>query len=94
MRPLAILTGFVLGTAASITLSLAVVGLIFTILAPEYEQVRAEIRPFLTTAGLFLCLTVAAALSFVSMLRELPWRWLAQGAMWALVAGTVFYFLP
>ncbi|MBT8135859.1 MAG: hypothetical protein KJO54_02470 [Gammaproteobacteria bacterium] len=94
MRPLAILTGFVLGTSASITLSLAVVGLIFTVLAPEYEQVRAEIRPFLATAGLFLCLTVAAALSFVSMLRELRWRWLAQAAMWAIIAATVFYFLP
>ncbi|MDH3647522.1 MAG: hypothetical protein OER80_12195 [Gammaproteobacteria bacterium] len=94
MRPLAILTGFVLGSAVSITFSMAVVGLLLMILVSDYPQVRGEIRPLLTAAGLFLCLTIAAGLSFIGLLREQPWWWLAQLVMWVILGGTVLYFLP
>jgi len=94
MHPMTILTGFVLGTAVSITFSMAVVGLLFMLLASEYPQVRAEIRPLLAAAGLFLCLTVAAGVSFIALIRAQPWRWAAQFAMWVILAGTVLYFLP
>ena len=94
MRPMTVLTGFVLGTAVSITFGLAVVGLLFLILASDYPQVRAEISPLLQASGVFLCLTVAAGVSFIGLLRGRRWRWAAQIAMWAVVAGAVLYFLP
>lgn len=94
MHPLAVLTGFVLGTAVSITFSMAVVGLLFWLLAPKYPQLQPEIRPLLVASGLFLSLTAASGLSFISLLRRAWWRWPAQAAMWALVALVVFYFLP
>lgn len=94
MRPLAIVTGFVLGTAASITFSMAVVGLIFLVLAPKYPQLQPEIQPLLIASALFLVLTAASGLSFIGVLRGRRWRWWAQGAMWALLAATVVYFLP
>lgn len=94
MRPLAILTGFVLGTAGSITFSMAVVGLLFLILAPRYPQLQAEVKPLLLASGLFLCLTITSGFSFIGVLRERPWRWWAQAAMWTLLAAVVVYFLP
>jgi len=94
MRPLAILTGFVLGTAVSITFSMAVVGFLLMVMVSDYPRVGGEIRPLMVAAGLFLCLTAAAALSFIGLLRERPWWWAAQLAMWAILAGTVVYFLP
>ena len=94
MRPLTILTGFVLGTAASITFSMAVVGLLFLVLAPKYPHLQAEVRPLLLASGLFLCLTITSGFSFMGALRERPWRWLAQASMWALVAAVVVYFVP
>lgn len=94
MRPLAILTGFVLGTVASITFSTLVVGLMYLILGPKYPQVQAESGPLLLTAMLFLGLTATAAVSFIGMLKQTAWRWVAQAAMWAALVGAVFYFLP
>ena len=94
MRPLAIVTGFVLGTAASITFSMAVVGLLLAVLAPDYPQVRPEIKPLLTSSALFLALTAASGLSFIGLLRETRWRWWAQAAMWIALVAIVVYFLP
>lgn len=94
MRPLTILTGFVLGTAVSITFSMAVVGLLFWVLAPDYPQLQPEIRPLLVAAGLFLALTAASGLSFISLLRAWRGRWLAQLVMWVILAAVVNYFLP
>ena len=89
-----VLTGFVLGTAVSITFGLAVVGFLFLVLASDYPQVRAEIRPLLVAAAVFFVLTITAGLSFIGLLRDYRWRWIAQLARWAAVAGTVLYFLP
>ncbi len=94
MRPLAILTGFVLGTAGSITFSMAVVGFLFLLLTPRHPHLQAEVGPLLIASGLFLCLTVASGLSFVGVLWERPWRWWAQGSMWVLLAAIVLHFLP
>ena len=94
MRPLAILTGFVLGTAGSITFSMAVVGLLFAVLAPKYPHLQAEVKPLLVASGLFLCLTATSALSFIGVLRERAWRWWAQASMWAVLAVVIAHFLP
>ncbi len=93
MRPLTILTGFVLGTAVSITFSMAVVGLLLAILVSDYPQVRAEIRPMLTLSGLFLLLAVTSGFSFISLVREQRWWWTAQLAMWGAIAGIAWYLL-
>ena len=89
-----ILTGFVLGTAGSITFSMAVVGLLFGVLAPKYPHLQAEVKPLLVASGLMLCLTVTSALSFIGVLRERAWRWWAQASMWAVLVTVVVHFLP
>ncbi|MBT8131309.1 MAG: hypothetical protein KJO35_03500 [Gammaproteobacteria bacterium] len=90
---MAILTGFVLGSAVSITFSMFVVALLLIIVVSDYPQVEGEIRPLLRIAALFLCLTITAGLSFIGLLRQRPWWWIAQLTMWLSIAVIVLYFI-
>ncbi len=74
MRPLAVLIGFLLGSSAAIAIGLSMVWVVFLILGSEYTQLEAERGPLLRAIGLFIPLTVLAALGFVGQLRRTPWR--------------------
>ncbi len=93
MQPLTIITGIVLGSAASISLGLAVVMLIFLILGDDYPRLATEFRPLADSLGLFLVLTVIAAGSFWALLKKRWWRWPAQALMWCgvLLAGAYYW---
>ena len=94
MQPLTIITGIVLGSAASISLGLAVVMLIFLILGDEYPRLAAEFRPLAGSLGLFLAMTAVAGASFWAQLKRLWWRWPAQATMWAAVFATGWFYWP
>lgn len=94
MSPLAFLTGVVLGSAASISLVLAMVVVIFAFTAGVQPVVGQEYPGLLAAAGLFAMLAVASGLAFVGLQRHRRWRWLAQGAMWIALLLIVLYYLP
>jgi hypothetical protein len=94
MRPLGFLTGVVLGSAASIALVLLMIVVIFAISAGREPLVRHEYPGLLASAALFGALAAASAAAFVGLLRERPWRWLAQGLMWIAVAAVAWYYWP
>jgi hypothetical protein len=94
MQPLTIITGIVLGSAASISLGLAVVMLIFLILGDEYPRLAAEFRPLIGSLGLFIALTVISAGSFWAQLNKSRWRWPAQILMWCAVFVAGAYYWP
>ena len=94
MRPLTIINLLLLGTAVSISLSLSVVALLFVLLAPKYPQMGAEIGTLFKSTALFYVLTALCGVSFIGLLRERRWRWVAQAAMWAGLVVVVWYFLP
>lgn len=94
MKPLTIITGVVLGSAASITLGLAVVILIFVITGLDQPRIRDEFPPLVSSVALFAILTAVSAASFVSLVRDRNWRWWAQAAMWALVGAIGVYYWP
>ena len=94
MKPLTIITGFVLGTAAAITLGLAVVILIFVLSGLDQPIIKYEFPPLVSSVMLFALLTVVSAASFVSMLKHKPWRWWAQAVMWALLVAIGVYYWP
>ncbi|MGD8976005.1 MAG: hypothetical protein PVG91_00260 [Gammaproteobacteria bacterium] len=94
MSPLAIITGILLGTSASIAAGLSVVLLLFVLLADRHPRLASEYPALIESTGIFIFLTVICGISFIGLIRRRRWRWAAQVAMWAGLAGTVFYFLP
>jgi hypothetical protein len=78
--------GFVLGSAAAITFALAGTMIVFVALRSEYPHLDGELRPLLTSLGLFSLLTAAAGSSFYGELKERRWR---RGALAALLAMLV-----
>lgn len=87
MRPLTVLTGILLGSAAATTFGLAATFVIYLVLAGEEPQLRAELPLLTRYFALFAGLTALAACGFIGLLRERPWRWWAQAAMWGSVAA-------
>jgi hypothetical protein len=94
MRPLAIVTGIVLGSCVAITLSLAVVLLIYWIIGDSDPLIRGEIPALRTNSAIFLVLTVAAAAAFYGQLVRRWWRWPALGVLSVLIAVVGVYYWP
>lgn len=92
MRPLAALNAILFGSAAAIAFGLVGVTVIFLVLKGRYPEMGAEF-PILWRSGLlFIALAAVSGASLFAMLKELPWRWFAQAAMWLFIAGiAVFY---
>ena len=94
MRPLTIVTGILLGSAASISVGLAVVLLLFFLLIDEHPRLSDEFPALVDSTLVFLALTAVCAFSFLGLIREHRWRWLGQVAMWIGVVLVVRYYLP
>lgn len=94
MRPLGFLTGVVLGSAASIALVLLMVVAVFAFSAGGAPAIAHEYPGLLASAGLFGVLAAAAGTAFLGLLRERPWRFAAQAAMWILLAAIAWYYWP
>lgn len=94
MRPLTVIAGIVLGSSLSITVSLAVVSLIFWILADDYPRLQSEFSPLTRSVLLFIGLTAISAWSFLAALKDRKEKWLAQAAMWLGVLIVGFYYWP
>lgn len=93
MRPLTALNAIVLGSAAAITFGLTAVLIIYLVLKGRHPQLAQEFGPLLRSAGQFAVLTAVSGVSFIAMLRNLRWRWIAQVAMWftVLAIGALYW---
>jgi hypothetical protein len=87
VRPLTVLTGIVLGSAAATSFGLGATLVVFALLADEHPQFRTELPMLGTYLGVFLGLTALAATGFIGLARLRPWRYWAQAALWAALAG-------
>ena len=94
MRPLTVLNAIILGSAAAITFGLTAVLLIYLILRGRHPELANEFGPLLRSSGQFAMLTIVSAVSFVAMLKTLPWRWIAQTAMWFTVLAIGILYWP
>ncbi|MGB5209063.1 MAG: hypothetical protein WBN31_15585 [Gammaproteobacteria bacterium] len=94
MPPLAIITGILLGTSASIGAGLTVVLFLFFLLSDQHPRLAAEYPALIESTIIFLIMTAICGISFLGLIRRKQWRWLSQAAMWAGLALTVVYYLP
>ena len=91
MRPAVVVLGFVLGSAAAITFALAGTTIVFVALRSEYPRLEGELRPLLTSLGLFSLLTIAAGSCFYGEIKERHWRRMALAALVATLAAVAAY---
>jgi hypothetical protein len=94
MHPLTVVTGILLGSAASIAAGLVVVLFMFYLLSGEHPQLAGEMGALVTNAGLFFAMTIVCAASFIGLVKERRWWWLPQLAMWGGLALLVLYYVP
>ena len=94
MRPLTVITGIVLGSCLSITVSLGAVLLMFLLLRSEHPRVAAEFGGLASSLLIFLLMTGFSAVSFYALLRGHRWRAWSQALMWAGLLVTGYYYWP
>jgi len=87
VRPLTVITGIVLGSAAATTFSLAATLVVFLVLADEHPQFRSEFPLLATYLAIFVGLTTLAGASFIGLARRRPWWGWAQAALWVGLCG-------
>jgi hypothetical protein len=94
MRPSVVVLGFVLGSAAAVSFSLAGVTIVFGLLRSDYPRLEQELPTLLTSFGLFALLTAAAAASFYGQLRDRSWRRLAITVLLVELAFVGWFYWP
>ena len=94
MRPLTVITGFVLGSCLAITLSLAAVLFVFLVLGGDHPRLKDEFTPLLQSLFIFLGMTAISALSFYALLIGHRARYWALAVMLTGLAATTWYYLP
>ncbi len=82
-----------LGSSAATTFGLGATLVVFLVLSGDFPQFRAELPMLVRYLGIFLALTGLAAVGFIGLARNRPWRLWAQAAMWAsLMAVAALYW--
>jgi hypothetical protein len=94
MRPLTVLIGIVLGSAASITFGLGAVLIVFFVLAGEHPDLRHEMPQLLWSFGAFAVLTAASAGSFLGQIQARSWRLWAHLATAACLGALILLYWP
>jgi hypothetical protein len=94
MRPLTVITGIVVGSCVSITVSLGAVLFIFLVLGDDHPRLGDEFAALISSLLIFTAMTVISGLSFYSMLIRHEWRRAAQVLMWLGVAAIGTYYWP
>ena len=94
MRPLTMVTGILLGSCLAISVSLALVLVVFLVLGDDYPRLQHEFRPLLISVTIFLGMTIISAVSFYSLIIRHPARFVAQGLMWLGFGATAWYYWP
>jgi hypothetical protein len=94
MRPLTVLIGIVMGSAASITFGLVTVLIVFSILGGQHPDLMRELPQLVVSLLSFAVLTAASAGSFVGQAKERSWRGWAHLATVICLAVVVRLFWP
>ena len=92
MRPLTVLIGIVLGSAASITFGLGAVLIVFCVLAGEHPDLSHELPQLVGSLIAFGTLTAASAGSFLGQVKVRRWRGWAHVATAACLCALVLLY--
>ena len=93
-RPFTVLLGIILGTVFSITVCTCIVAFVFWYLGDEAPRLAAEVDNLVEIVQIFLVLTVLSAVSFITTLKSLKWRYFPLGTLWLGLLLTGYYYWP
>jgi len=93
LRPLAVLTALIFGSAAAISFGLTATAVVFLVLGSEEPRLADELPSLIRSCGWFLVLAGVSGTALYATLKELKWRWAGQAAMWLslVLIGWVFW---
>jgi hypothetical protein len=96
MRPLTVLIGILMGSAASITFGLGTVLIVFVVLAGRHPDMADEftLPRLLLSLLAFGVLTATSAGSFVGQAKGRSWRLWAHVATFICLTGVVMMYWP
>ncbi len=94
MRPLTAINGIILGSCLAISISLAMVLIVFYILGDEYPRIQSEFDTLLDSLAIFSVMTVVSAASFYSLITKHRARFVAQAVMMVGLYATGLYYWP
>lgn len=94
MRPLMVLNGILLGSCLSITVSLALVLIVFLVIGTEHTRIAGEMRPLTVSMLIFLGMTAISAWSFYSVAIGSRWLWASQAVLLAGLGLTGWHYWP
>lgn len=94
VRPLAVITGILLGTSVAIALGLGVVLFIYWLIGADEPALQREIPSLRTSTAMFFGLTVVAAGAFYGQLVRKWWRWPLLALLLLLVFAVGLYYWP
>ncbi len=94
MRPLTVLIGIILGSAASISFGLATVLIVFCVLGSDYPDLAPEFPRLLSSFVAFSFLTAAGAWSFLGEIKGRPWRAWAHVATVLCLSVVIWLYWP
>src|SRR3984957_4514933 len=94
MRPLTVLIGIILGSAASITFGLGAVLIVFCVLAGEHPDRTRELPQLVSSLLAFAILTAASAGSFLGQVKPRLWRGWALLVTAACLGAVVLLYWP
>jgi len=90
MKALHLFNGVMLALAATFTLTLGAVCVMYAFHLDSLPRLRHEWQLVLRVTAIFAVLTAIAAAAFWGQLRQRVWRWPAEGALLAtLVTGAL-----
>lgn len=94
MRPLMVITGFLLGSCLSIAVSLSFVLVVFLVIGDDHPRLQTEFGSLITSLLIFFGMTAVTALSFYTLVIGHRSRIWLQAAMWAGLLATGWYYWP
>lgn len=93
MRPLAVLTAIVFGSAAAMSFGLLATLVVFAVLQGEHPEFSNEFGPLARSSAAFILLLIASGAALYAALKNKPWSWMVQAAMWLtlILLGTAYW---
>jgi hypothetical protein len=94
MRPLAALTGIVMGSSVALLGGLVMVLAVFVLL-PEYqERLSREYSPLLRAIAWAAALTGASVAAFMGQIKATQWRGRAMGVLALVILAVAWAYWP
>lgn len=94
MRPMAMVTGVILGSSVAIALGLAVVAAIYLLIGADEPAMQRELPALGRNTVIFLFVSGLAATAFRGEIKAARWRWVSRLALVTALGAVTMHYWP